>query len=414
MIAKFKFDSFFLLYLTLYISMLVGFFFNENSTGGAILDYQNQKIAAIDFANNFFLTFLNYENYNTRHSPVLIILLSFFEKFNVNDLTIRFLHLHFSLILPFLFFLILKEKFNLKKNEIFYVIVGIIFLSPTYRSLSIWPDSRLIGLIFFCISIIFYLKFVNKKKKIFCILNILFYALSAYLSPNFSVYSIFFFYKFFLFYKKDLGFLVLIILINLLLAFPAFYYIFILDVNFINKSAAVGFAKNNILFSNVFNNILLIASIFLFYLIPFIQTKIISLSKFKFDFSILLFLSIMIISIYFFDYNYLYTGGGIFFKINYFLFKNNILFFVISSISLFVVYLTCIDSKSNLLIFLCLLISTPQETIYHKYFDPLLIILIFSLLNFKVNILKISLKNHLYLYFYFTIFLFISLLKIYV
>ena len=37
----------------LYISLLIGFFFNENSTGGAYLDYLNQKKISQDFAGNF-------------------------------------------------------------------------------------------------------------------------------------------------------------------------------------------------------------------------------------------------------------------------------------------------------------------------------------------------------------------------
>ena len=34
----------------LYISLLIGFIFNENSTGGAYLDYVNQKKISQDFA----------------------------------------------------------------------------------------------------------------------------------------------------------------------------------------------------------------------------------------------------------------------------------------------------------------------------------------------------------------------------
>lgn len=41
----------------LYISLLIGFFLNENSTGGAYLDYLNQKKISQDFAGNFYKTF---------------------------------------------------------------------------------------------------------------------------------------------------------------------------------------------------------------------------------------------------------------------------------------------------------------------------------------------------------------------
>ena len=71
----------------------------------------------------------------------------------------------------------------------------------------------------------------NKKLKN-CILNIIFCAMSAYVSPNFAVFSIFYFYKFFSFYKFDKTKLVIIILLNLILSIPAFYYLFVLDINF--------------------------------------------------------------------------------------------------------------------------------------------------------------------------------------
>ena len=44
----------------LYISLLIGFIFNENSTGGAYLDYINQKKISQDFAENFYKTFFRF------------------------------------------------------------------------------------------------------------------------------------------------------------------------------------------------------------------------------------------------------------------------------------------------------------------------------------------------------------------
>ena len=80
-----------------YLSLILGFLLSENSTGGALIDYNNQKNIAINFANNFKDTLLNYDNYSTRHSPILIILLSFLEKINLPDSYIRLVHLHICL-----------------------------------------------------------------------------------------------------------------------------------------------------------------------------------------------------------------------------------------------------------------------------------------------------------------------------
>ena len=187
--------------LFLYLTLIVSFFFGENSTGGAIKDYLNQKGISQKFSSNFFQTFYEYDNFSTRHSPILIIFLSFFEKINLPDFVIRLIHLHICLFLPLIFFKCLKLKFKEIDEKILLLLAALIFLSPTFRSLSIWPDSRLFGLIFFSISIFYFLKFNENKQIKFVFLNVFFLALSSYLSPNFSVFSIFFITKFISFYR---------------------------------------------------------------------------------------------------------------------------------------------------------------------------------------------------------------------
>ena len=182
-----------LLFLILYLSLIVGFFFDEDSTGGAFVDYQNQKGVTLDFAINFKDTLFNYDSYTTRHSPILIIFLSFLEKIKISDSFIRVIHLHMVLFLPLGFFLCLKEKFKFINNYYLSLLTGLIFLSPTFRSLSIWPDSRVLGLTVFVFSIYYYLKFSEDNRLQNCLMNIFLCALSSYISPNFSVFSIFFF-----------------------------------------------------------------------------------------------------------------------------------------------------------------------------------------------------------------------------
>ena len=281
-------------FLILYTSLIIGFIYDENSTGGALIDYSNQKKISEYFSVNFKETFLNYDQYNTRHSPLLIIFLSFFEKVRISDYFIRLIHLHLCLFLPVIFFNILKIKFKLVPLKNLLFLVGLFFLSPTFRSLSIWPDSRLMGLIFFCISIFFYYKFQDTKKFNYVLLNVFFCALSAYISPNFCVFSLFYLYQFFLFYKSSYKKILIIIFFNIILSLPIFYYLIVLEINFLNKSAATNLNENtnNILFTNLFNNLLLSVSIIFFYLIPFIYTKIITIKKF-FDYQNIL-ISILI------------------------------------------------------------------------------------------------------------------------
>ena len=183
-------EAIFLLFL--YLTLIVSFILGENSTGGAIQDYFNQKNASRGFASEFLKTLYEYDTFETRHSPVLIIFLSLFEKFNLPDALIRLIHLHLCLFLPFIFYKCLTIKFSEIDRKILLFLSSLIFLSPTFRSLAIWPDSRLIGLIFFTLSVYFYLKFEDSKDFKFAVYNVVTLAICAYVSPNFSVFSIFF------------------------------------------------------------------------------------------------------------------------------------------------------------------------------------------------------------------------------
>ena len=393
----------------LYLSLIIGFIFDENSTGGAYLDYINQKQVSKNFADNFLSSLLNYDEFTTRHSPILIIALSFFEKIKLSDSFIRLIYLHLNLILPMVFYHILKIKYNNIDKKYLILLTGLIFLSPIYRSLSIWPDSRLLGLTIFCFSILYFIKFQKEKKFSHVFLNVIFCALSSYVSPNFSVFAIFYFYEFF----KNYGFknkkLFLIIILNAVLAMPAFYYIFILDVNFLLKTATPGLQSNNPLFTNIFNQLIIIPTIFLFYITPFLITKIFDVEyKIK---TINIFISsiLIIISLIFFNYKAEFTGGGFYFQLSNYLFNNNILFFFIAFFS---IYLLINISNLNFIIIIALILSNPQVTIYHKYYDPFLIILFFSLFNFKIhaqNFKKII--NVAIIYLYFICFLFLNLYK---
>jgi len=397
----------------LYFSLLVGFYFDENSTGGAILDYANQKRASTLFATDFFETFINYDTFATRHSPVLIIFLSFFEKLNFSDSAIRLIYLHMNLLLPVVFYNCLKIKFKNFDKKIFLLLVSLLFFSPTFRSLSIWPDSRILGVLLFAIGIFFFLKFNESQKFKYVILNIVTVSLSAYISPNFAVFAILFFFYFLKSFKLFSKEIIFIILINLFLSFPAFYYIFILDVNFITQSAAINFDENErILFNNLSNDILITYSIILFYIFPFLVLKIIQLKDLYDLKNLVLTILIFTVCSIFFDYNYEYSGGGIFFKISNFIFKNNIFFLVISFLSIYIINLLFFKNKINVLIFFLIILNNPQYTIYHKYFDPFLLICFFTIFTFKIDLKKLNYNyNFFSLIIYFGLFLLINNLK---
>ena len=401
-------------YFLCYSSLIIGFYLNENSTGGAFLDYQNQNIIINFFVDDFYKTLLTYDQFSTRHSPVLLILISLLKKIEFSDIIIRLTYLHLNLLLPYFFYKILKTKFPSNKNFLYFLLSCVLFLSPTFRSLSVWPDSRILGLLLFTISIFFYIKFEKRQKYKYAILNIIFYTLSSYISPNFSVFSIFFVFKFFTTYRFSLKF-IYIILINVSLCAPALIYLLSLESNFLFKSAVPGASVDYNLWFNYSNKILCISTIIVFYLIPFlannmvkINLQIISEKKYFFLTTIFLYL----ICLYYFNYQLEYTGGGIFFQASNKFFSNNYLFYFISFLSILICnYLGAIN-KFNYVVLFLIILSNPQLTIYHKYFDPFLYIAFFSLFNLNIN-QKILCSNKTIIFFYIfsAFFLIISLLK---
>ena len=405
------FKSIYLIFL-LYGLLIIGFFLNADPNGGAYNDYQNHIRLLTDLKDNFFETLFQFDKYATRHSPVLYIFLSFLYKLNIPDTLIRFLSVNFCLLLPIIFYKSILIKFeNINKNYVL-LLSGLILLSPSFWSLSIWPDSRIFGLLFFCLSILYFLKFEKKNKDHFSnsIKCILFYTVASYISPNFSVFSIFYFY--FFFKKYGLGKKIFYIaLINILLSLPAIFYLLSLDTIFLMNTAVPTGNINNLQIFNFSNKILIICSIVLFYAFPFLITKSINLDYLNIKIIILSFIVTLFLG-YFFDYNYNLTGGGIFFKFSYFLTKNNYLFFLVCFFSLlFVLNLMKIEFRNSILIVL-LILSNPQYTIYHKYYDPFLLILFTLLFSINLNIRNFfSYRSLIIFYIYSGSFLIINFLK---
>jgi len=402
------------LFISLYATLLIGFFLGEDSTGGALADYLNQKKISQNFSLNFSDSFLNYDSgYPTsRHSPVLIMILSIFEKLKLNDSVIRLINLQIAPVCSLIFYNCLKLKFpKIKKNYIL-IFSAIFFLSPTIRSLSIWPDSRIYGLTFFILSIYFFLNFQNKKTLRFAIYNVVSLSISSYFSPNFSIFSIYFFINYLSYYKISKNIL-LIFLLNITLAFPAFYYLFILNINFL-KVAAISDMPLIQRF-NPANKIVLISSIFFFYYIPFLALYENKLKFLKKIFNYKRFLITLLFSfllIYFFSYEQRFTGGGIFFHISNLIFNNNLLLFLIFCFSFLLIIEISKQNIKNIFIFILVLFSNPQLTIYHKYYDPLFWVLLLLLMNIKLNLSKIfDLKNMFIFYLFSLSFLLISLFK---
>jgi len=117
--------------------------------------------------------------------------------------------------------------------------------------------------------------------------------------------------------------------------------------------------------------------------------------------------------IYFFNYQLSFTGGGIFFILSNLLFNNNYLFYIGSFFFIsFLLYIASLNINNFFLLTL-LIVSNIQNTIYHKYYEPLILIMFFTLIQYpKVENLLKKRNNILYLYLLSFIYILMRVFKI--
>ena len=123
-------------------------------------------------------------------------------------------------------------------------------------------------------------------------------------------------------------------------------------------------------------------------------------------------LIITTICINYFNYKVEYTGGGIFYHLSNALFENNQLFYLLCLISLIYLLSIFLSNTDNFVIFIILILSNPQLTIYHKYYDPLIFILILTIYKLNLDIKKIIKNKNLTIFYIFNLsFLIINIIK---
>ncbi len=377
----------YLFFLPFYISLLIGFYFNEDNLGKASFDALYHFDMSKKFNENFFETFVLFgsdnPDYPTRNSPIFWIFLSFVNKFLDYEI-IRLLHTLSLFLIAITFYKCLELKFKTTNNSYLLVLSSIIFLSPTLRSLAIWPYTLLWGLYFFILSIYYYLKFkenINFSNSLKILIPVI---ISSYIYPSFAVFFIFYLFKIYS-KNRDIVLIVNILFISFLLSLPCLYYIFSRDfLNDFQVAQGLNISLTNSL--NISNKILIISSILFYLLIPIINFEEV-FRKLK-DVNKLSFLIIILfcgINFYFFNFPYSFWGGGFFHKLSNIIFDNNYLFFIFSFFSILVIYLILEKRFSNYLLLVLFIVYNPQFTIYVKYFDPLVLITFLTLFNFNLK-----------------------------
>ena len=404
------------LFLVFFLTILISFYYGEDTLGGSKGDF-NFHLKFLELFNNdliYGIEIFGYEDFIVRNSPVFYIILSYLDNF-ISLENIRYLNSIASILIAIFFFKCLKVKYIYIEEKKLILLSCIIFVSPTIRSLSVWPYPFIWGLLFFIISYYFFLRSFGKKKntKINKYYSFFFLSISSYLHINFCIFGIFYLYKFFKLNKLSTDFIKLLTFC-LILSLPAIYFIFFRSgIYFFIGAEGLPVTYKDIF--NFPNKIIIISTIFLYFLIPIINPIIIfNEIKQKINYKkTAIFLLIFIFLAYFFNYPHTdFFGGGFFFKISNLIFGNSFLFFIFAFISIIVLITLSKGKFENYLLFGLLILYNLQFTIYNKYYDPLIIIMSFLMFEFDLKKYFFNSKNFLIkIYFILSIYYFINIFK---
>ncbi len=371
------------------ISFIFGFYLNEDSSGGGKLDFIHEWKSFLEFKKGPLqaLTSLNYESSRT---PLFLIINSF-NFFAIDEYSYRLSNFIFNIIIFICFFLCLKE---IKKYELNQTILisSLLLLSPYFRTSSYWAHQENLPYFFFFLTIIFITKF-NKNIYFYPITKILTISflscLSFYSDQKFIFLSLFTF-LFFILKKGFNGYQkTQILIVYIITALPAFYLFYIWDGILPKESLyRLGFYKQNLSAS---------LSIICFYFLPFVFLLRKNLFNFKifsqlknYDY-INLFIFFIIILFTIPNFNSPWGNGSVV-KLFYVLnskFGINLLIlkflFIIFLVSIgFSVYIILKNRPFNFLpIILVVILSSLVERTYNEYFDPLILVMLFTFFEFN-------------------------------
>tara|TARA_Y100000590_G_scaffold413962_1_gene510339 strand:- start:122 stop:1396 length:1275 start_codon:yes stop_codon:yes gene_type:complete len=401
-----------ILFLLGFLSLIIGFILNENAAGGGRQDFLYFFPYIEGFSENLLNGFENYiKNPAVSIQPPTYYIFAGFISGSLGGIFgFKILYLMLSLFLPYIFFIILKEKFNQNSDLIFYLSL-LIFISPYFRTSAIWSLGENLSLIFFGLFVYNLIKGQKSFKIKYYLYSLIFLIICSYIRHYYSVF--WFFYIFVYFNNFKFKYLPHILALSLFSSIPAIIYF----SNLIFTENYLSVIKDYTNF-NIFFQIIQISTIILFYLIPFIlfcREKLNNFIKKKSNILLIIFFSFLLI--FAFEYYKInpIIGGGVFFK----LYKFTSLKIIIHISIFFSIYALLFffknDSKilniQNFLLLTCLFAAFPFNSIFQKYLDPLIFFILFGLLesNKIEEIIKFKKISITVTYIYFTLFLILAL-----
>lgn len=405
-------------------SFFIGFYFDENSAGAGSLNG--------DFTNVWqnLTTFLNYDllealdliklgdrNYYASSRPPLLYILN--SKFNpfVFSINSFIKSIFFLSLLGFvLFYYLLKIKFHNKQKKLVILISSCLLLSPYYRTSSYWGLEENYGLISVIVSLYFYNNLLFKTNS----------------DSNYLFHKIFFmsfFSSLSVYFDQKLLIVPFLILISFLKSnlnnkekkyLILFYFIFSIPYIYLisewkNIVPPGDAGVRSVGTSFFYYHPVYTSTMIAFYLVPLIffkknlfnNFKLLITDKFYIKLFFIYFLYLLYL-LFFHDFNSeALIGKGIIHKFsnkfieNILLKKLFIYFFSFCSFVLILIFIKKNLIKSLFIIFLFLM-SSFTYPLQQEYFDPIILIMFFGILEKKIILNK---TNSIFLFCYLALFL---------
>jgi|TARA_B110000211_G_C14087903_1_gene557538 hypothetical protein len=371
-----------LLFFFLSISLLVGLFFgmDPSGSGGFISDFNKTWPIVVNPFDIFTAVTLDMK-----------FLLHYYIMFAINSVTqdqylSRIFFCLVSISIPLIFYFCLKLKFsNVNENNLFLFSLTI-FLLPSFRSGAIWANTQITALIFFLLSLLFFIKWEKQKEITLSknlILSLIFMSCAVYSRQLYAL--IFLYYVYFFLITVSKRQFIKICSIIFILALPGIFFV-------IDHPHLLTTSVN----SKLYNSLLINTSILSFYLIPFYlalvickKIKLEKINKQTYFFGISSFVITLILASLF-DYNYK-LGGGYFLKLSVITFGNFYFFYLTSLIGIFFLTILSIKNSKNFIMIILIILGFTSFQIFQKYFEPMFLIMLFLL--FEIKIIKIFLDN---------------------
>jgi len=416
--ANYRILSLILIFIS-FSSLFLGFYLDENSAGAGSykgdikIIWKNLQI----FLANDIISSLQHQDYFSSRTPVVYVLHKIFNPFVEDIISYRRSVFTISLALPILFYFCLKQKFIKEDNILLFLISSTVCLSPYYRTSSYWGLEENYGLIFLLLAFLSLNGFLKNEKQnghkvhLLLFISTFFSSCCVYFDQKLIIIPIICFIK--------------IITSNKLLKFKSFavFYYLLLSLPYIYLIISWGGLIPTALLESrkLGKEIFLIhigysLTIISFYLLPLLLFKdknVVNLVKdFFFNkknyYFICLFIIYLVYLIGFYDFNVQSIAGkGFVHKISLVLFNENLsrmIFVYFSFFISWIIILIYIENKLSdiLTIAYLLILSIFLWPMFQEYFDPLILLMVFTFFGTKVII---NYRNSTILYIYLSLLL---------